>query len=79
MGGCPAETKQSCFTSALHGSDRSGGADTYVEFGEVCEDLCQAVVVVLLGEFHFSHVEVSDSVNLVMLVYHCGRLPLSFG
>lgn len=52
---------------------------TYVELGEVGEDLCEAVMVVLLGELHLSHVEMSDTVDLVMLVYHCGRLPLCFG
>lgn len=52
---------------------------TYVELGEVGEDLCEAVVVVLLGELHLSHVKMPDTVDLVMLVYHCGRLPLCFG
>lgn len=52
---------------------------TYVELGEVGEDLCEAVVVVLLGELHLPHVKMSDAVDLVMLVYHCGRLPLRFG
>lgn len=52
---------------------------TYVELREVCEDLREAVVVVLLSELHLSHVKMSDAVDLVMLVYHCGRLPLRFG
>lgn len=52
---------------------------TYVKLGEVGEDLREAVVVILLGELHLSHVEVSDTVNLVMFVYHRGRLPLCFG
>lgn len=52
---------------------------TYVELGEVGEDLREAVVVVLLGKLHLSHVKVSDTVDLVMLVYHRRRLPLSFG
>lgn len=52
---------------------------TYVKFGEVGEDLREAVVVVLLGELHLSHVKVSDTVDLVMFVYHRGRLPLCFG
>lgn len=52
---------------------------TYVELGEVGQDLREAVVVVLLGELDLSHVKMADTVDLVMLVYHCGRLPLSFG
>lgn len=52
---------------------------SYVEFGEVGEDLRESVVVVLLREFHLPHVEVPDAVDLVMLVYHRRRLPLSFG
>lgn len=52
---------------------------SYVELGEVGEDLREAVMVVLLGELHLSHVKVSDTVNLVMFVYHRGRLPLGFG
>lgn len=52
---------------------------TYVELGEVGEDLCEAVMVVLLGELHLSHVKMTDTVDLVVLVHHCGRLPLCFG
>lgn len=52
---------------------------TYIELREVGEDLREAVVVVLLGKLHLSHVKVSDTVDLVMFVYHCGRLPLCFG
>lgn len=52
---------------------------TYVELGEVGEDLREAVMVALLGELHLSHVEMSDAVDLVVLVHHCGRLPLCFG
>lgn len=52
---------------------------THVKFGEVGEDLREAVVVVLLRELHLSHVEVSDAMNLVMFVYHRGRLPLCLG
>lgn len=51
----------------------------YVEFGEVGEDLREAVVVVLLREFNLPHVEVSDSVDLVVLVDDGRRLPLGFG
>ena len=51
-------------------------AATYVQFGKVCEDLREAVVVVLLGELDLAHVEVPDAVDLVVLVHHRGRLPL---
>lgn len=54
-------------------------SSTYVELGEVGEDLREAVVAALLGELHLPHVEVSDTVNLVMFVHHRGRLPLGFG
>lgn len=36
-------------------------------------------MVVLLGELHLPHVKMSYAVYLVMLVYHCRRLPLCFG
>ena len=36
-------------------------------------------MVALLGEFHFAHVKMSDSVNCVMFVDYCRCLPLSFG
>lgn len=51
----------------------------YIELGEIGEDLREAIVVVLLSELHLSHVKVSNAVDLVMFVYHRGRLPLSFG
>lgn len=55
------------------------GILTHVELGEVSEDLREPVMVVLLGELHLPHVKVSDTVDLVVLVDHCGRLPLRFG
>lgn len=56
-----------------------GGAVTHIELGEVGEDLREAVVVALLGELYFPHVEVTDAVDLVVLVHHRGGLPLGFG
>ena len=55
------------------------GSLTYVELGKVGEDLREAVMVVLLGKLHLSHIKVPDTVDLVVFVYHCGRLPLRFG
>ena len=52
---------------------------TYVQFGEVGEDLAEAVVTVLLRELDFAHVEVSDAVDLVVFVHHGGGFPLRFG
>jgi len=52
---------------------------SYVQLGEVCEDLAEAVVAGLLRELDFAHVEVADAVDLVMLVHHRRRLPLRFG
>lgn len=81
MDGCPAEkinktdAKQQAKTNLPPGFQIM----TYVELGEVGEDLCEPVMVVLLGVLHLSHVKMSDAVDLVMLVNHCGRLPLSFG
>lgn len=51
---------------------------THIQFGEVGEDLREAVVVVLLRELHLSHVKMSDAVDLVVFVDDCGSLPLSF-
>ena len=58
---------------------RFPGVFTYVKLREVGQYLCEAVVVVLLGELHLSHIKMTDTVDLVMFVYHGGCLPLCFG
>lgn len=50
---------------------------TYIQLGEVCQDLGQPVVVVLLGVLHLPHVELPDPMDLVMLVNNSRGLPLS--
>lgn len=52
---------------------------TYIKLWEVCENLREAVVVVLLCELHLPHIKMSDAVDLVMFVDDGGRLPLCFG
>lgn len=58
---------------------RFPGVFTYVKLREVGQYLCEAVVVVLLGELHLPHIKMTDTVDLVMFVYHGGCLPLCFG
>lgn len=55
------------------------GAIAYVQLWEVSEDLRQSIVVVLLSELHLPHVKMANTVDLVMLMHHCGRFPLGFG
>lgn len=47
-----------------------------VQFGELCQDGGQLVVVVLLSVFYLSSVELADARDLVMLVDDSGSLPL---
>ncbi len=54
-------------------------SDTYVQFGKVGEDLWQSIMVVLLGEFDFAHIEMSNSVDLIVFVYYSGSFSLGFG
>lgn len=54
------------------------GVHTHVQFWEISQDLAESVMVVLLGEFHFAHIEMPDAVNLVMPVYYGRCLPLGF-
>lgn len=52
---------------------------SYVQLGEISEDLRQSIMVVLLSELHLPHVKMTDTVDLIMFVDHCGCLSLCFG
>uniref|UniRef100_A0A0E9WL69 Uncharacterized protein n=1 Tax=Anguilla anguilla TaxID=7936 RepID=A0A0E9WL69_ANGAN len=49
-----------------------------VQLWEVRQYLSKPVMIVLLGKFHFSHVEMPDTMDLIVLMYNCGSFPLSF-
>lgn len=52
---------------------------TYIQLREVCQDLGQPVVVILLGVLHLPHIELPDPMDLVMLMNDSRGLPLSLG
>ena len=52
---------------------------THLQLGEVGEDLCETIMVVLLCELDLAHVEMTDAVDLIVLVDHGGGLALCFG
>lgn len=52
---------------------------SYVQLGEISEDLRQSIMVVLLSELHLPHVKMTDTVDLIMFVDHCRCLSLCFG
>lgn len=52
---------------------------SYVQLGEISEDLRQSIMVVLLGELHLPHVKMTNAVDLIMFMYHCGGFSLCFG
>lgn len=43
---------------------------TYIKLWEIIENLCEFVMVILLGELDFPHVELSNSSDLIMPMDH---------
>lgn len=48
-----------------------------IQLGEIRENLGEPVMIILLSKFDFSHVKMSNAMNLVMLVNNCWSLSLS--
>ncbi len=51
---------------------------TYLQLGEVRENLRQLVMIRLLRELHFAHVKLTNSPDGIVLVNHCWRFTLCF-
>lgn len=52
---------------------------TYLNFGKFSDDTFELIMEILLREFDLSHVEATNSANLVVLVHLSRRFPLSLG